>query len=899
MYTKALVLSIILCGVVLAIPPSIEISEQTGIAINNHILTENSRTPNNPMPLADWTNGILMIPDWTTDSIGLFDPYDGTFLRFLTMASTHASPKNAIQGPDGNIYLSDQVTDEITMFDTLGTYLGIYADASDGLDNMKGIAFRGDHLFACCNLTSGQDAVKELSGPHSYLRDFIAYSGIDAFDILFLPDGKSILADAGTTDQICLYDTNGTFINQIYYHGSSRWPQQIQTDSVLPGAFLGALWDADTIIDFDLDGTVVNTCTLKYVKGVYRLGNGHILATSNYGIWDFNTTTGEVTQTDAGTGWQYIELYKVSGSPTPTCTINVNIEGDGVIIPSGMVIVNQGSDTTFSIIPGIGHHLDSLVVDGENHGPDSTLFRFENVMVNHIMTAYFSINNYTINATATTGGTITPSGSIIVEYGMDTTFLISANIDYLLDSVLVDGVSVGAVPSYTFTAVDDNHTIHAMFSSTGIPGWAQMESVPAAPDVKVGKYVKDGGAMTVAGLSDQGEDIYTFYGNKSKQFYKYSAGIWSALESIPYGVKSTDPLKINKKTPKKSSALCWDGDNTIFAAKGNTNEFWAYYIDADTWVQKAFVPVPKKYKGGTSITFYAGIVYLLAGNQKTSDPTNFYSYVPAADTVGGVPWTSLTGAPLTPNNKKWKDGSGITAMSGLVYALKGGDKYNVFCAYSISGGTWQEIESLPLTHPMIGKKVKVKDGGAVATDGSVLYAIKGGGKQDFWMYTPATDAGAWTPLETIPRLWKKSVPKAGAALTYAEGKIWLMKGNNSLEFWRYLPSAMSKVICQMSKPPHTATAIQAEPSSDIIPVFNVVPNPFAKNATIRYSVPVSGRVVIKLYNTNGSLVKTLNDAYVNAGTYTINLSAATLAKGIYFVRFDSETCKTDVKLIIQ
>jgi hypothetical protein len=405
--------------------------------------------------------------------------------------------------------------------------------------------------------------------------------------------------------------------------------------------------------------------------------------------------------------------------------------------------------------------------------------------------------------------------------------------------------------------------------------------------------------MTVAGLSDQGEDIYTFYGNKSKQFYKYSAGIWSALESIPYGVKSTDPLKINKKTPKKSSALCWDGDNTIFAAKGNTNEFWAYYIDADTWVQKAFVPVPKKYKGGTSITFWDGIVYLLAGNQKTSDPTNFYSYVPAADTVGGVPWTSLTGAPLTPNNKKWKDGSGITAMSGLVYALKGGDKYNVFCAYSISGGTWQEIESLPLTHPMIGKKVKVKDGGAVATDGSVLYAIKGGGKQDFWMYTPATDAGAWTPLETIPRLWKKSVPKAGAALTYAEGKIWLMKGNNSLEFWRYLPSEMSKIKTQKSKVSQIVIASESEAISDIIPTFNVAPNPFTSLTTIQYSVPVSGKVSIKLYNTDGRLIETLANTYLNAGTYTMNLSSNTLSKGVYFLRYSDVYNKKEVKLVMQ
>jgi len=298
--------ALILCSVVWAIPENINRLEPIKEA--GYTNSFDARISNSSAVTAR-LGSVLMIPDWNTDAVGKFNPYDGTFLsNFLQMPSA-GSPKNAIQGPDNKIYVSDQVLDAVYMFDTLGNYLGIYADATDGLDNIRGIAFRGDHLFVCCyHTTTTNRAVKEFSGPHAFVRNFITYTGIDPFDIHFLADGRSLLADAGTSDKIALHDTNGVFISTVYGR-TGLWPQQIQSDPALPGAFLGALWDADTIIDFELNGTIVATCTLTYVKGVYRLGNGNLLATCNRGMFEINTTTGAMTQLNAGTGWQYIELF--------------------------------------------------------------------------------------------------------------------------------------------------------------------------------------------------------------------------------------------------------------------------------------------------------------------------------------------------------------------------------------------------------------------------------------------------------------------------------------------------------------------------------------------------------------------------------------------------------------
>lgn len=50
-----------------------------------------------------------------------------------------------------------------------------------------------------------------------------------------------------------------------------------------------------------------------------------------------------------------------------------------------------------------------------------------------------AIPSYTITATAGTGGTITPSGTVTVQEGGSQTFQITANTGYVISQILVDG----------------------------------------------------------------------------------------------------------------------------------------------------------------------------------------------------------------------------------------------------------------------------------------------------------------------------------------------------------------------------------------------------------------------------------------------------------------------------
>ncbi|MBK5274866.1 MAG: hypothetical protein JJE30_07430 [Desulfuromonadales bacterium] len=72
---------------------------------------------------------------------------------------------------------------------------------------------------------------------------------------------------------------------------------------------------------------------------------------------------------------------------------------------------------------------------------------------------------FTITASAGAGGSISPSGAVLVTQGSSQTFTIAPDVGSAVSNVLVDGVSQGAITTYTFTNVTANHTIAAVFTA--------------------------------------------------------------------------------------------------------------------------------------------------------------------------------------------------------------------------------------------------------------------------------------------------------------------------------------------------------------------------------------------------------------------------------------------------
>ncbi|MCX5814663.1 MAG: PKD domain-containing protein, partial [Proteobacteria bacterium] len=117
----------------------------------------------------------------------------------------------------------------------------------------------------------------------------------------------------------------------------------------------------------------------------------------------------------------------------------------------------------------------------------------------------------TITASAGENGSITPSGAITVNQGTSQNYAITPSTGYQVADVLVDGVSVGAVSTYTFNNVAVSHTISATFTyqlptinsvscpgslHTGQSGTCTVSASAAAGTLKYAWTVPGGSAGT-------------------------------------------------------------------------------------------------------------------------------------------------------------------------------------------------------------------------------------------------------------------------------------------------------------------------------------------------------------------------------------------------------------------
>jgi len=203
-------------------------------------------------------------------------------------------------------------------------------------------------------------------------------------------------------------------------------------------------------------GTISPTVTSNFVNGV--------LSNFKVSISDINPdVTITATSQDGKSGTSN------SFNVNPVITTSSAGQG-GSVSPSGNVMVDYGDSATFIITPDKGYKVSDVKVDGVSvmsnlidNNDGSYTYIFNSVTSCHTIEANFAGNTCTITALAGQGGTITPSGTVVVNAGTNQTFTITPNPGYHIDDVKVDGVSIGAVSTYTFEDVVVNHTIEASF----------------------------------------------------------------------------------------------------------------------------------------------------------------------------------------------------------------------------------------------------------------------------------------------------------------------------------------------------------------------------------------------------------------------------------------------------
>ena len=233
---------------------------------------------------------------------------------------------------------------------------------------------------------------------------------------------------------------------------------------------------------------------------------------------------------------------------------------------------------------------------------------------------------YTIKATAGTGGSISPAGSVSVREGRDQTFTITPDKDYAVSNVKIDGKSIGAVKSYTFENVRRTHTIEVSFMKAN--GNPQTDEFV---DVATGSYYEDAVDWAVENGITKGTDdthfspggictraqavtfLWRAAGSPAPETstmpftdvpagsYYYDAVLWAAENGITKGTGDTTFSPNMTCSRAQIVTFLWRSEKS--PASGTVNPFadvksTAYYADAVLWAVKKDIT-----KGTTSTTF--------------------------------------------------------------------------------------------------------------------------------------------------------------------------------------------------------------------------------------------------------------------------------------------------------
>ncbi|MEO8769019.1 MAG: BNR-repeat neuraminidase N-terminal domain-containing protein [Ferruginibacter sp.] len=146
-----------------------------------------------------------------------------------------------------------------------------------------------------------------------------------------------------------------------------------------------------------------------------------------------------------------------------TYNITSGAGANGIISPNGITNVNCNGSQTYIITPDGGSVIQDVIVDNVSQGAIFQ-YTFSNVSASHTINVTFSQSTYSITSSSGSNGSISPSGTILVNSGSNEIYNISANSCYHIADVIVDGISQGAISTYTFANVTSVHSISATFA---------------------------------------------------------------------------------------------------------------------------------------------------------------------------------------------------------------------------------------------------------------------------------------------------------------------------------------------------------------------------------------------------------------------------------------------------
>jgi hypothetical protein len=270
-------------------------------------------------PLNSTAKGDLLVVDSLLDRVLLVSATDGSVINanFISDVPRFQTAINAINSGQNTILISDQVADAVFEYDLSGNYLRTVVSASNGLDNIRGIAVHNGRLYVTVAGGSLNNTIQSFKLDGSDRQTFISSNLDSPWDVFFR--GGDVLVSNSGSDDIERFDFNGNFLNTLVASDGASgidFPQQIferSNGNLLVGGFSPPAG----IFEYLADGTQLNYFSAPGPRAVYELANGKYLysAGTRLAVFDPITRTSTDIINNTNSSFRYIERLQAVPEP--------------------------------------------------------------------------------------------------------------------------------------------------------------------------------------------------------------------------------------------------------------------------------------------------------------------------------------------------------------------------------------------------------------------------------------------------------------------------------------------------------------------------------------------------------------------------------------------------------
>ena len=294
----------------------------------------------------------------------------------------------------------------------------------------------------------------------------------------------------------------------------------------------------------------------------------------------------------------------------------------------------------------------------------------------------------------------------------------------------------------------------------------------------------------------------------------------------------------------------------------------------DTWSRKADMPSRRRILAASAVD---GKIYAIGGYLAGTWLSDVEAYDPATDT-----WTSKASMPTA------RGALATSVVNEKIYAVGGDNSLElriVVEEYDPATNTWARKTEMPT--PKVFP--------SAATVNGRLYVF--GGSPNPFPNDPVVaiveefdpTSNTWTSRADMP------TARAFLATSTVNEKVYAIGG-----FTTGFPYTPTSIVEEYA--PSVVTSVESSSQGHRNPRKFVLhqnyPNPFNPATTIRYAIPKSGFVSLKVYNLHGQEIETIVNTEQAPGEHEVSWNPKNLASGVYVYRLQTEEFVAKKRLIL-